>query len=93
MYKHASARSRASDEDRGPRTALAIIALGMAAAVFGGVAALLAGGGFLAAIAAYVLTGSTALAGGGVVQAARPLRPRMHRLAERLRRPVGILTH
>lgn len=95
MHKHASARARfgATDQDSGPRAAFAIIVLGMAAAAAGGVAVLIAGGGFVAAIAAYSLAGSGAVAGAGVVQAARPLRPRMHRLAERLRRPVGILTH
>lgn len=88
-YRRASSRPHAP----GSRTAFAITTLGMAAAVSGGVAVLLSGGGFIAAIAAYSVVGSSAVAGAGVIQAARPLRPRIHRLAERLRRPVGILTH
>jgi hypothetical protein len=89
MRKNTSFPGRAP----GSRAAFAIIALGMSAAVLGGVAVLLAGGGLLAAIAVYSLAGSGTVTGASVLQAARPLRPRLHRLAERLRRPVAILTH
>ncbi|PZQ51340.1 MAG: hypothetical protein DI556_04000 [Rhodovulum sulfidophilum] len=77
----------------GSRSAFATVALGMGAAASSGVAVLMLGGGLIAAIGAYMLTGSAAIAALGVVQAARPLRPRLHRLAARLRRPVAILTH
>ncbi|TPE51382.1 hypothetical protein [Amaricoccus solimangrovi] len=74
------------------RNALPFMALGLGAAVTASGTLLLSGGGFLAALALYMLTGSATLGLAAFVQAARPLRPRLARLLARRRRPA-LLSH
>jgi hypothetical protein len=90
MYNRGSSSSR---DVAGSSAALASVALGMGASLFAGMAVLAGNGGLLAATGAYILAGSGTVAGVGVIQAARPLRPRLRRLAARLARPAAILTH
>lgn len=77
----------------GTQVVAAIVAVGFGAAVLGGGLVLLGGGGAIAALAVYALTGAVALSGAGVLQAARPVRPRLARILARVRRPVALLTH
>lgn len=85
-------RSPTHDRAQGSQIALAAMTAGLGGAVLAGGGALLAGGGLVAAAGAYAATGTVTLGGVAAVQAARPLRPRLVRIAARLRRPAALLT-
>ncbi|MFQ8430757.1 hypothetical protein [Amaricoccus sp. W119] len=94
MPDHSSTHDRASTHHgaQGSQIAVAAMASGLGGAILGGGGALLAGGGLVVAAGAYAATGTVTLGGVAAVQAARPLRPRLVRIAARLRRPAALLT-